>query len=139
MTNEEIEKAFLRIYGYLQNKGMHYNGLYRSDKAMYHSITVPFVFDHRSLPKTFDGISLQVSIIDFPSEYFPEPENDTVPLFEYYSPERYMKFVKDHFESIKRKLNLLSADKEEILDAIACGSFQGHIEWCELKRAEFER
>jgi len=138
MTTEKIESDFLNKYGYLQNHGMQYNGIFGRGIAKHHSIIVPFVFDHRALPKTFAGIKLQVSIINFPAEYFPEPKNDKEPLFEYYSPERYKKFVKDNFDSIRQKLNLLSSAEEEILDALARGSFQDHIEWCELKRAEFE-
>ena len=94
-----------------------------------------FIFDNREVPKFYEGIEVRnMTIGDFPQPYFPS-SNISLPLEEWYAPERYKKFVDDNSDLIRRKLHDQNMTKDAMLDALTFeGSFVKHKAWCSKLR-----
>jgi len=93
----------------------------------------PFLFDKRLIPNEFNGIK----VIDqfygsYPNE-FPS-DNSALPIEEFESPERYIKFVDNNLELISKKIEIPNISREEALDALT-GDFKKHLEWSNNMRA----
>ncbi|MCB9190292.1 MAG: hypothetical protein H6602_01315 [Flavobacteriales bacterium] len=97
----------------------------------------PFIFDLRLIPTEFNGIRVKnIWIGEFPEE-FPS-SNDSLPLEQWYSPERYRKFVARNLNLIAETLDRPDISDVEALDALT-GDFRKHVEWCEsIKKSRNE-
>lgn len=97
------------------------------------NVTHQFVFDKRIIPKKFHEYEVHdIMIDDYPLKYFPVTE-DPMPLDIMFAPERYISFVNDNLELIRKELGNSSLTKAEALDALT-GGFEKHIEWCKKVR-----
>ena len=90
------------------------------------SIKHPFIFDHRLVPKEFNGIEVTNVIIgDFPSE-FDIPDDAEILNTDYYHPEKYIKFVDRKLKTIARELKRVNLTKKEALDVLT-GDLDAHL------------
>lgn len=88
-----------------------------------------FLFDLRLIPTEFNGIRVKrVCVGEYPRE-FPS-DDESLPLDEWFAPERYVRFVERNLNVLSEKLNKPDLTKGEALDALT-GGFQKHVEWCE--------
>ena len=80
----------------------------------------PFVFDNLLIPDSFEGINIQnVTIGAFPKE-FPD-ENAEMPLWKWFAEDNYRKFILNHIDEIRKKLDRPGLTEEEALDALTGG------------------
>lgn len=97
------------------------------------SVMIPFVFDYRILPKTFNGIEVRCAVkcdtIPYCFSYLEEEEG--VPYDVYYAPDKFLDYVDNNIDEIRLKLKRPDISKEEALDAICFGNFDKHVEKCE--------
>lgn len=128
---ENIKKRFLKQYDYLKKYGMKFMGLYtNSGKYEYQiSVTHPFIFDNRILPKQFEGVEISSSITEnFPQEFDVDETDELIPIEVYYDPAKYIRFVDRCFDEIRIKLGNPEMTKEKMLDALSwTGNFSEHI------------
>ncbi len=151
---ETILNRFKAKYGYLEKYGMSIEGLNlinETDDITYSeasdvnnineligggnyelSVFRPFVFDNRILPKVFEGVKIKnVEVGARPQEFDVDENENFIPLDEYHSPEKYIKFVDRCFDDIRLQLGNPNMSKEEMLDALVfSGCFIEHIKWC---------
>lgn len=139
----DILKNFESKYGSLRKKGLRIEGLNMIDpKRKKHVIMIskPFLFDNRQLPKSYEGLEIKSKIEGgLPEEFKVDPTKK-----EYvWSPKRFENFVDKHQDEIRKKLGNPGMSREEMLDALAFGSFEEHKRKCielvkEGKIAAFE-
>lgn len=91
----------------------------------------PFIFDNRLVPSEFNGIKV-TNITEgapYPKEFFDDiEENEPIPFYMLEAPEKYIKYVNKHIDSIRKQLQSPEMTKEEALDAIS-GDFTKHKIW----------
>jgi hypothetical protein len=136
METHKIENAFKIEFANDLINGMMYHGLYGEESELHHSLTIPFIYDQRKIPKEFLNIPIVVTVTDFPKVYFIEPVDDSIALYEYYDPQRYIRFVNHNYEMLKARLLLNRATKAEVLDALT-GNFSNFLSWQLKLKKEF--
>lgn len=102
----------------------------------YIEVRHPFVFDVRLIPETFENISVkhytnEEIIKEFPNSQF------SLPWYEIFSPENYIKFVNNNIESLRSKLGKPHWSEQDILDALT-GSFKNYKQKCIDAKLEME-
>jgi hypothetical protein len=132
----DILKKFEDQYSCLKKSGLQVEGLILIDpKKKKHviSISKPFIFDNRKLPKKFEGLEIKSKIQgDLPEEFKINRQDMDWQKKEFvWSPERFEKFVDRCSSDIRKKLNSPEMTREEMLDAICFGSFKEHTEKCD--------
>lgn len=132
----DILKNFETKYAPLKKKGLRVEGLNMIDpKRKKHVIIIskPFLFDNRALPKSYEGLEIKSKIEgELPEEFKP-----TTGEKEYlWAPYKFEKFVDRCSEQIRKKFNNPEMTREEMLDALAFGSFQEHKEKCKRLMSE---
>jgi hypothetical protein len=154
MRSNKILKGFKKEYKDLVKYGLVINGIVRVvkethdnpddrlqigfgqfvdriDPAHFHYIDlqIPFVFDRRKIPKSFQGFEVRYNIRSstFPPE-FNVDEEEQVTVEEANHPKRYVLFVKRCADEIREKLGDPKMSKEEMLDALNwCGDFRKYL------------
>ncbi len=98
------------------------------------SCLIPFIFDHRQLPASFEGVRVICGIIDntIPA-IFSDGINEREPVFfdQYWNPDKFVRFVEGNIDKIKEGLKRPSVTRKEALDAICFGDYNAHVEKCE--------
>jgi hypothetical protein len=122
----QILKNFEEKYGSLKKKGLRIEGLNMIDpKRKKHVILIskPFIFDNRSLPKSYEGLEIKAKIEgELPEEFKPNSERK-----EYtWAPKKFETFVDRCAIDIRKKFNNPNMSREEMLDALAFGNFEEH-------------
>ncbi len=101
--------------------------IYEYVNPITHSISfwVPFIIDHRKIPKFYKGMKVDVITISpsCPRE-FDFGDREDVSLEEANDPQHYIDFVNWCEEEIREKFNSPTMTKKEMLDAIAFGDFE---------------
>ncbi|MCA0429940.1 MAG: hypothetical protein LCH32_05505 [Bacteroidetes bacterium] len=124
----EILKQFETKYGTLKKKGLRIEGLSMIDpKRKKHVIMVskPFIFDNRQLPKTYEGLEIKAKIEgSLPKEFAINKE--TIKKDYVWAPNKFEKYVDRCADDIKKQFNNPSMTRQEMLDALAFGSFEDH-------------
>jgi hypothetical protein len=89
-------------------------------------VTVPMVFDKRSLPETFLGITVRQFTKDLPPEFqVRDPRAEYV-----WAPERYELFVDRAAAEIREKLGRPDTTRKEMLDALCGEDFDAFTARC---------
>jgi hypothetical protein len=124
----EILKQFETKYGTLKKKGLRIEGLSMIDpKRKKHVIMVskPFIFDNRQLPKTYEGLEIKAKIEgSLPKEFAINKE--AIKKDYVWAPNKFEKYVDRCADDIKKQFNNPSMTRQEMLDALAFGSFEDH-------------
>lgn len=93
------------------------------------NVTHSFVFDIRLIPEEFNAFQVKsVMKGGYPSE-FPHTE-EALSLNIWFAPERYIAFVNNNIELIRKEFNNPALTKDEALDALT-GGFEKHKKWCD--------
>ncbi len=126
----EILKSFETKYSLLKKKGLRIEGLNMIDpKRKKHVIMIskPFLFDNRSLPKSYEGLDVKSKIEGaLPDEFKIDPT-----IQEYvWAPHKFETFVDRCSDQIKKKFNNPLMTRGEMLDALAFGNFEDHKKKC---------
>jgi hypothetical protein len=128
----EVLKRFKTKYGHLEKKGLKIEGLKVTDpvkKKTVISVSKPFVFDSRLIPKKFDGLEIKRKVHgEMPEEFKVDRSNPEWFKKEYiWAPERFERFVDRCESDIKDELGIDNdASKEELLDALCFGDYEEH-------------
>ncbi len=85
----------------------------------------PFIFDKRSAPGNFMGVSIRYSLGE------PVPDGFEVYSDYVWAPENYLAFVDLHSEEIRYSLGDSTMDREEMLDALVGMPFDDWIRQCQ--------
>ncbi len=124
----EILKQFESKYGTLKKKGLRIEGLSMIDpKRKKHVIMVskPFMFDNRQLPKSYEGLEIKAKIEGIlPKEFAINKE--TVKKDYVWAPNKFEKYVDRCSDDIRKQFNNPNMTRQEMLDALAFGSFEDH-------------
>lgn len=122
-----IISRFKSQYGHLEKSGLAITGLVELDNE--HNLKVidishPFIFDHRRLPKKFEGVDIRSSVHgELPQEFQIDHSNKGEYLW---APERFEKFVDRSLEELRIAFNKTELTREEALDALCFGDFEAH-------------
>ncbi|HET6245835.1 MAG: hypothetical protein H0V01_12270 [Bacteroidetes bacterium] len=132
----DILKKFEDKYVNLKKKGMQVEGLLLIDpKRKKHVISIsrPFVFDNRNLPKRYETLEIKSKIQgELPQEFKINRENPDWQKTEFiWAPERFEHFVDRCSTEIRKKLDQPEMSRNEMLDALCFGNFQEHKAKCE--------
>src|SRR6185369_6633140 len=124
----EILKNFESKYNNLKKKGLRIEGLSMIDpKRKKHVIMVskPFMFDNRQLPKTYEGLEIKSKIEGIlPKEFAIKKD---APKKEYvWAPVNFEKYVDRCADDIRKQFGNPAMSRQEMLDALAFGSFEEH-------------
>lgn len=94
----------------------------------------PFIFDNRLIPDKFDEIEVDsITMGTYPKEF---PSNYAeLPLEDWSSPERFVKFVENNLSLIRKTLKHPTITTNEALDAIT-GDFNKHITLTKKRKEE---
>lgn len=128
MNTELILQQFNENYAHLYEFGLQLDGVSELKRNQFViSVSVPFIFDHRRIPKEFNGLLVRSSIRgELPEEFKNlNPEKDYIWAYQ-----RFESFVNNNESIIKKELGNLSLSRNEILDAICFGDFQQHKRKC---------
>lgn len=129
MKRERILEEFAKKYEDLVSMGLRINGIAELQPNQFAiSISVPLVFDNRSMPKEFMGLLVRSStqMDELPEEFKDlDPEKDYVWAYQ-----RFEKYVENNEAAIRNKLNNPNLTKREMLDALCFGNFEKHKENC---------
>jgi hypothetical protein len=133
----DILKKFEEKYALLKKKGMQIEGLLLIDpKRKKHviSISKPFLFDNRKLPKRFEGLDIKSRIQgELPLEFLINRELPDWHKTEFvWAPERFESYVDRCAEDICKKLDDPKMTRAEMLDALCFGNFEEHKAKCEV-------
>ncbi|MBA3899615.1 MAG: hypothetical protein H0X62_05280 [Bacteroidetes bacterium] len=133
----DILKKFEEKYALLKKKGMQIEGLSLIDpKRKKHviSISKPFLFDNRKLPKRYEGLDIKSRIQgDLPIEFtINRDEIDWHKKEFIWAPERFEHYVDRCSEEICKKFDEPKMTREEMLDALCFGNFEEHKAKCEV-------
>jgi len=124
----EILKSFESKFGSLKKKGLRIEGLTMIDpKRKKHVINIskPFLFDNRLLPKTYEGLDIKSKIEGgLPEEFKMDRESLTKEYL--WAPIKFEKYVDRCAEDIKKQFGNPNMSRNEMLDALAFGSFEDH-------------
>ena len=124
----EILKSFESKFGSLKKKGLRIEGLSMIDpKRKKHVIMIskPFLFDNRLLPKTYEGLDIKSKIEGGLPEEF-KIEKEIVKKDYLWAPVKFEKYVDRCSDDIKKQFNNPNMSRNEMLDALAFGSFEDH-------------
>ena len=126
----DILKNFESKYAPLKKKGLKVEGLNMIDpKRKKHVIMIskPFLFDNRTLPKVYEGLEIKSKIEgSLPDEFKPSVDKK-----EYlWAPSRFEQYVDRCANELRKKFNNPGMTREEMLDALAFGSFEDHKRKC---------
>lgn len=124
----EILKSFESKFGSLKKKGLRIEGLSMIDpKRKKHVIMIskPFLFDNRLLPKTYEGLDIKSKIEGGLPEEF-KIEKEVVKKDYLWAPVKFEKYVDRCSDDIKKQFNNPNMSRNEMLDALAFGSFEDH-------------
>lgn len=121
----EILNHFQSKYKPLAKEGLRIEGLSMVDpKRKKHVIMIskPFVFDNRKLPKVYDGLEVKSKIEgELPVEFKVDVKKEYI-----WAPQRFEKYVDRCAEEIRKKFKKPDMTRNEMLDALAFGSFEEH-------------
>lgn len=125
----DVLDRFKKKFSELQQKGLRVEGLAEIDSVRKYkviNISKPFIFDNRLLPRKFEGIVVKKRISgDLPDEFKENTEKFI------WSPDRYEKFVDRCASLIKDQLGNPEMTRDEMLDAVCFGDFNGHKVKCD--------
>lgn len=124
----EILKSFESKYGSLKKKGLRIEGLSMIDpKRKKHVIMIskPFLFDNRQLPKSYEGLEIKSKIEGGLPEEF-KVEKETVKKEYLWAPFKFEKYVDRCSNDIRKQFGNPDMTRQEMLDALAFGSFEDH-------------
>ncbi len=132
VDSNEIIKKFRSSYGHLCKKGLQIDGIANliGDVNVI-QVTHPLIFDCRTLPKEFMGMTIRghIDSENLPYHFMIDEDEVDGSKEEYiWEPDRFEAFVDECADEIKIKLELPNATKEELLDAICFGDFKKHKE-----------
>jgi hypothetical protein len=127
----QILQRFKTKYQHLEKKGLIIEGMVVVDHARRQnaiSVSKPFIFDNRSIPKKFEGLQVKKRIVgEMPKEFQIDRTQPDWHKRDYiWAPERFEMFVDRCLPEITQQLSLPDMTKEEALDAICFGSFEEH-------------
>jgi hypothetical protein len=123
--NEIVAAAAERLRSKLTGDIEVHHGVYHGGDWIIR-VTVPFVFDRRSLPESFLGIRVMHFSLDLPPEFRVRDSRA-----EYvWAPERYELFVDRAAQEIRGKLGRADMSREEMLDALCGMNFEAHKARC---------
>ena len=127
----QILTRFKEKYKPLLKKGLIIEGMVVVDHARRKnaiSVSKPFIFDNRNIPTSFDGIQVKKRIVgEMPIEFQIDRTQPDWHKKEYiWAPERFELFVDRALGEIKDKLGDSRLTREEALDAVCFGNFEGH-------------
>ena len=121
----EILNHFQTKFKPLTKEGLRIQGLSMIDpKRKKHVIMIskPFVFDNRKLPKVYDGLEIKSKIEgDLPNEFKVDAKLEYI-----WAPQRFEQFVDRCGDEIRKKFKKPEMSRNEMLDALAFGSFDEH-------------
>lgn len=125
----DVLDRFKRKFSELHQKGLRVEGLAEIDSVRKYkviNVSKPFIFDNRLLPKKFEGIVVKKRISGDLPEEFKENKEKFI-----WSPDRYEKFVDRCASLIKDQLGNPEMTRDEMLDAVCFGDFNGHKVKCD--------
>ena len=127
----QILERFKTKFKHLEKKGLIIEGMVVVDHARRQnaiSVSKPFVFDSRLIPKKFDGLQVKKRIVgEMPKEFQLDRSQPDWHKREYiWAPERFENFIDRCFNEIKAELGYSNITREEMLDAICFGDFNEH-------------
>lgn len=127
----QILQRFKDKYKTLEKKGLIIEGMVVVDHARRQnaiSVSKPFIFDSRSIPKKFEGIQVKKRIVgDMPEEFQIDRSQPDWHKKEYiWAPERFEMFVDRCLNDIRKSLGQDGLTRDEALDAICFGDFEEH-------------
>jgi len=127
--SDNILKKFTRQFGHLKKLGLEIDGI--ADLGLDYqviSISTPFIFDNRLIPKTYMGYVVRSGTqetnlpVEFRNIY---SEKEYI-----WSYQRFERFVDSNEDLIRTKLNNPTMTRDEMLDALCFGDFKKHRESC---------
>lgn len=124
----EILKSFETKYGSLKKKGLRIEGLSMIDpKRKKHVIMIskPFLFDNRQLPKSYEGLDIKSKIEGGLPEEF-KLEKESIKKEYLWAPSKFEKYVDRCSGDIRKQFGNPNMTRQEMLDALAFGSFEDH-------------
>lgn len=127
----QILTRFKDKYKHLEKKGLIIEGMVVVDHARRQnaiSVSKPFIFDNRSIPKKFEGIQVKKRIVgEMPIEFQIDRTQPDWHKKEYiWAPERFEMFVDRCLVDIRKQLGNTELTRDEALDAICFGDFEEH-------------
>jgi hypothetical protein len=133
----DILKKFEEKYAILKKKGMHVEGLSLIDpKRKKHVISIsrPFLFDNRKLPKRYESLEVKSRVSgELPKEFTINRDTPDWHKKEFiWAPERFENYVDRCFDEVRAAFDAPEMTREEMLDALCFGNFQEHKEKCEV-------
>ena len=129
----QILQRFKDKYKHLEKKGLIIEGMVVVDHARRQnaiSLSKPFVFDSRLIPKKFEGIQVKKRIVgEMPKEFqIDRTQTDWHKKSFIWAPERFELFVDRCGAEIRKELGDSNLSREEMLDALCFGDFLEHKE-----------
>ena len=127
MNYSSIVDSFKSRYSNLKKFGLTVHGIANlMGDVNVISISIPFVFDQRQLPKNFMGLDLRINFKELPTE-FQNVDSSEEYIWAY---QRCSAFVDRHSEEIKKALDNQNLTREELLDSICFGDYKLHKVKC---------
>jgi hypothetical protein len=133
--SENILEQFRKKFPHLLKLGLQIGGIANliSDSNVI-SVSTPFIFDNRLLPKSFMGLDIRsgTNITDLPKEFQNiNPDNEYIWAYQ-----RFEEFVDNNATLIREKLNNPNMTRNDMLDALCFGDFKRHEKQCLAWEAE---
>ncbi|MGB0402590.1 MAG: hypothetical protein ACPGEG_00745 [Salibacteraceae bacterium] len=127
----QILQRFKDKYKSLEKKGLIIEGMVVVDHARRQnaiSVSKPFIFDSRLVPKKFEGIQIKGRFVgDMPEEFQIDRSEPDWHKKEYiWAPERFELFVDRCLPEIRKSLGQDDLSREDALDAMCFGDFEEH-------------
>ncbi|UTW60971.1 hypothetical protein KFE98_13165 [bacterium SCSIO 12741] len=127
----QILDRFQGKYKHLTKKGLIIEGMVVVDHARRQnaiSVSKPFLFDNRLIPKKFEGLTVKKRIVgDMPEEFQIDRTVADWHKFDYiWAPERFEMYVDRCLGEIRTALGNNELTREEALDALCFGEFEEH-------------
>lgn len=127
----QILERFKTKFKHLEKKGLIIEGMVVVDHARRQnaiSVSKPFIFDSRLIPKKFDGLQVKKRIVgEMPKEFqLDRTQPDWHKMDYIWAPERFENFVDRCFDEIKSELGYSDITRDEMLDALCFGDFNEH-------------
>ncbi len=130
MDSKQILNEFKKRFGHLKKFGLQIHGtgnLNAGTEVI--SISTPFIFDHRLVPKEFMGVVIRNGIEE---NKLPEDFQNIDEGKEYiWAYQRFEDYVDSNSGLILKTLDQTEMSKEEMLDAICFGDYNLHKQKCE--------
>ncbi|MEZ4722153.1 MAG: hypothetical protein R2813_09790 [Flavobacteriales bacterium] len=126
-----VLSRFKSRYGHLKKVGLEIVGMASMDYSRNTSVIAishPLVFDNRLIPSNFEGTAVRSSIHgELPKEFQIDQSTPNWYEKEYiWAPERFEKFVDRSIDELRKAFDNPEMSREEILDALCFGDFEGH-------------